>query len=162
VAGTFLVFVSVANVNVGILIKGGCMGRLEDEKITSNVVDVSSRLITDKMKAPVDQKQSTNNANTEVLELNIPNELMKEVKDGSTLVISSVPHQYKLTLTSSVIRYVNQKQQKKIQYNLTTNQMLLNDQPAENHNTAIQNFSKLLNTIGQHCIKRQATVKKER
>jgi len=133
--------------------------------MAGNPVDVSARMMAETTKAPSKTAPSQAKdalADGELLELNIPQELMNEVKGGHKLIISSKPHQYKLTLTATTMQYINQKQQKKVQYHIPSNELLVNGQPAADHNAAIQGFSNTLNAIGEHCMKQQADVKKER
>ena len=130
-----------------------------------NPVDISERIqnetkMTPQAAAPA--KTTGQPAEGELLELNIPQDLLNEVKGGHKLIISSKPHQYKLTLTATTMQYIYQKQQKKVQYHIPSNELLVNGQPAADHNAAIQGFSNTLNAIGEHCMKQQADVKKER
>jgi hypothetical protein len=137
----------------------------QPKAMAGNPVDVSARMMAETTKAPSATAPSQAKdapADGELLELNIPQELMNEVKGGHKLIISSKPHQYKLTLTATTMQYINQKQQKKVQYHIPSNELLVNGQPAADHNAAIQGFSNTLNAIGEHCMKQQADVKKER
>jgi len=137
----------------------------QPKAMAGNPVDVSARMMAETTKAPSQTAPSQAKdalADGELLELNIPQELMNEVKGGHKLIISSKPHQYKLTLTATTMQYINQKQQKKVQYHIPSNELLVNGQPAADHNAAIQGFSNTLNAIGEHCMKQQADVKKER
>lgn len=120
-------------------------------------VNLSSRVLSEKIKS-TSEPQSLENE--DLLILQIPNELMNEVKNDQKLIIMSKLHQYKLTLTDKAISYVNEKQQKKVQYNMLTNEILINGQHPENHNASIQDLSSILNTIGQHCLNQQAEVRK--
>ena len=137
----------------------------ENNSSIANPVDVSARVMAESVNAPSAPKSvqsSPQPADGELLELNIPQELINEVKGGHKLIIASKPHQYKLTLTATTMQYINQKQQKKVQYHIPSNELLVNGQPAADHNAAIQGFSNTLNAIGEHCMKQQADVKKER
>ena len=145
------------------------MPHIKEKKMTSqpqdiNPVDISNQIHEKSMAppfaAPGQAKEEP--ADGELLELNIPQDLLNEVKGGHKLIISSKPHQYKLTLTATTMQYINQKQQKKVQYHIPSNELLVNGQPAADHNAAIQGFSNTLNAIGEHCMKQQADVKKER
>lgn len=135
----------------------------QPQAMAGNPVDVSARMRAETTKVPPPAAQANDApADGELLELNIPQELMNEVKGGHKLIIASKPHQYKLTLTATTMQYINQKQQKKVQYHIPSNELLVNGQPAADHNAAIQGFSNTLNAIGEHCMKQQADVKKER
>lgn len=130
-----------------------------------NPVNIHSRMMAEttiSSLSPASEQSSTQPPNGELLELNIPQDLMNEVKGGYKLIIESKPHQYRLTLTSSSMVYINKKEQKKVQYHIPSNELLVNGQPAADHNAAIQSFSNTLNAIGEHCMKQQADVKKER
>ena len=146
---------------------GESQNEQQHKAMARNPVDVSTRVMEESLKAPSEPaptKAQPNEqpADGELLELNIPQELMNEVKDGHKLIIASKPHQYKLTLTATTMQYINQKQQTKLQYHIPSNELLVNGQPAADHNAAIQGFSNTLNAIGEHCMKQQADVKKER
>lgn len=146
---------------------GESQNEQQHKAMARNPVDVSTRVMKESLKAPSEPtptKAQPNEqpADGELLELNIPQELMNEVKGGHKLIIASKPHQYKLTLTATTMQYINQKQQKKVQYHIPSNELLVNGQPAADHNAAIQGFSNTLNAIGEHCMKQQADVKKER
>ena len=79
----------------------------ENNSSIANPVDVSARVMAESVNAPSAPRavqSSPQPADGELLELNIPQELMNEVKGGHKLIIASKPHQYKLTLTATTMQ----------------------------------------------------------